>query len=157
LGFPVCDGPNALSLLYKVFRKARTKPFQRRVPSSMVPNLAEAHEMVSGGISVEPSGPLVLVGDPTPLVTELVTAQVSSPVSSTLVATPAPDCEDASSAVRASGLPFVPETYVAGDGSTTDEGSAAGEGSVSGDGSDGEARLPVPGSPAEDLLAPKSR
>jgi hypothetical protein len=131
---------------------------------------------------IKSSGPLVPVGDPTPLVTELVTAQVSSPVSSTLVATLASDCEDASSAVCASGLPFVPETYVAGDGCTgdgmelqispvnwlgdtagsagdgldTDEGSA-GEGSVSDDGSDGEARLPVPGSPTEDLLAPKSR
>jgi hypothetical protein len=90
-----------------------------------------------------------------------------------------PDCEDASSAVRASGLPLIPERYVAGDGSTgdglefpllpmnglgdktgsTDDGSDANEG-IAGDGSVGEALLPVPSSTipsAEDLLAPKSR
>jgi hypothetical protein len=58
-----------------------------------------------------------------------------------------PDCEDASYVVRASGLPFVLERYVAKDGST-------------GDGFAGETLLPVPGSPVpsvEDLQAPKSR
>jgi hypothetical protein len=93
-----------------------------------------------------------------------------------------PDYEVASSAVCTSGIPFVSERYVAGDGSTgedlefqispvnglgvtagsasdvldADEGSAGG-GSAVGDGFAGEAVLPVPGSPAEDILASKSR
>jgi hypothetical protein len=99
-----------------------------------------------------------------------------------------PDYEVESSVVRASGLPFVPERYAAGDGSIGEDlefqispvnvlgvtagsasdvldadegsvggGSAAGDGLVAGDGFAGETLLPVPGSPAKDLLASKSR
>jgi hypothetical protein len=42
---------------------------------------------LNGGISVEPSRPLVFVGDMTPLGFELVAVQVSAPVSSLLVST----------------------------------------------------------------------
>jgi hypothetical protein len=45
----------------------------------------------------------------------------------------------------------------AGDGSAAGDGSTAGDGSVAGDGSAGETLLLVPGYPAEDLLALKSR
>jgi hypothetical protein len=55
--------------------------------ASLASNLAESHNTVSGGISMELSGPLVFVGDITPPGSELVAVQVSAPVLSPLVST----------------------------------------------------------------------